>query len=122
MSSFYVGNSADLISTQLGKSRYLYALRRNEDGELFLKKFDQIVDQGFIEINKPGPADEDYVFFEEGVDFYDGIDEEHEPTFENMTYPQYRWDSRSSYFYVDDNGQFVMRVYREYIYPEGISS
>lgn len=122
MTTFYVGNSADLIIGQVGKSRYLYAMRRNDDGELFLRKIDQIVDQDGIEINMPGDVNENFINFEEGIDYYEGIDQNHEIVFENLTYPQYRWDSRLSYFYVDDQGQFVMRVNQIFNYPDGISS
>lgn len=122
MSTFYVGTSADLVVGQLGNGRYLYALRRNNDGELFLRKIDQIVDQDGLELNLPGPPEENFVNFEEGIDYYEGIDQDHEPVFQNLFYPQYRWDSRSAYFYVNEEGQFVMRLNQTFSYPQGISS
>jgi hypothetical protein len=122
MSTFYVGTSADLVVGQIGNSRHFYALRRNDDGELFLKKIDQLVDQDGVELNVPGDSGDNFISFEEGIDFYDGIDEDHEPVFKNLVYPQYRWDAKSAYFYVDDQGQFVMRVNQSFTYPEGISS
>lgn len=122
MSTFYVGNSADLIIGQVGNSRYLYALRRNDDGELFLKRIDQVVDSSGIEINLPGPVEENFPNFEEGIDYYDGIAVDHEIEYSNLVYPQYKWDSKSTYFYVDDQGQFVMRVNQSFEYPDGISS
>lgn len=122
MSTFYVGNSADLVVGQLGNSRYLYALRRNDDGEIFLRKIDQVVDQDGIDINMPNQPDEDFPDFEQGIDFYEGIADDHETVYENLIYPQYRWDARSAYFYINQDGQFVMRLNQAFEYPTGISS
>lgn len=119
-STYYLGTTP---SESLGDSpRYWYALRRNEDGELFLVRSDQLLDNDAYELNIPGPPEEDFVDFEVGVDFLDGIDDEHEKPKENMFYPQYRWDDRSLFYYVNSDGMFVVRINRGYSYPSGISS
>jgi hypothetical protein len=119
-SSYYLGTTP---SESLGDSpRYWYALRRNEDGEMFLVRSDQITDLDAYELNIPGPPEEDFEDFEVGVDFFDGIDSTHETPKENMYYPQYKWDQRSLFYYVDNEGMFVMRINRGYSYPTGISS
>jgi len=119
-SSYYLGTTP---SESLGDSpRYWYALRRNEDGELFLVRSDQISDLDAYELNIPGPPEEDFEDFEVGVDFFDGIDSTHETPKENMYYTQYKWDQRSLFYYVDNDGMFVMRINRGYSYPTGISS
>jgi len=119
-SNFYLGTTP---SESLGESpRYWYALRRNEDGELFLIRSDQIADLDAYQLNIPGPPEEDFEDFEVGVDFFDGIDSTHEIPKENMYYPQYKWDNRSLFYYVDSEGMFVMRINRGYSYPTGISS
>jgi hypothetical protein len=122
MSTFYVGNSGDLAVTQLGNSRFLYAVRRNDDGELFLVKVDQLVGQDSFELNTPGDPENNYVDFEEGIDFLDGVDQDHEPVYENMKYTQYKWDGKSAFYFVDEQGQLVVRINREYVYPDGTSS
>ena len=107
----------------LGDSpRYWYALRRNEDGELFLVRSDQITDQEAYELNIPGEPSEDYTEFEIGVDFLDGIDENHELFKENLYYPQFRWDNRSLFYYIGSDGSLIVRINKGYTYPTGISS
>lgn len=122
MSTFYIGNSGDAVLAQIGNTRFLYALRRNEDGELFLIKLDQLVGTDTFELNTPGDPDENFVEFEEGVDYLDGITVDHEPVFENLKYPQYRWDSKPIFYFVDDEGQLTARINRAYPYSDGISS
>ena len=119
-SPYYLGQSPD---EALGDSpRYWYALRRNEDGELFLVRSDQIIDREAYELNIPGPTEEDFDTFVVGTDYLDGLDITHEPVKENMYYPQYRWDDRSLFYYVDSEGMFIVRINKGYSYPTGISS
>jgi hypothetical protein len=119
-SSYYLGTTP---TEGLGNSpRYWYALRRNDDGELFLVRSDQIIDRDAYELNIPGPPEEDFDNFVVGTDYLDGIDLTHEPIKENMFYPQYRWDDRSLFYYVDSEGMFIVRINKGYSYPNGISS
>lgn len=119
-SPYYLGTTP---SESLGDSpRYWYALRRNEDGELFLVRSDQIADNGSYELNIPGPTEEDFDEFVPGVDFLEGIDTNHEKPKENMYYPQYKWDNRSLFYYIDSEGMFTVRINKGYSYPDGISS
>lgn len=119
-STYYLGTTP---TEGLGNSpRYWYALRRNEDGELFLVRSDQIIDRDAYELNIPGPSEEDFDTFVVGADYLDGIDATHELLKENMFYPQYRWDDRSLFYYVDNEGMFVVRINKGYTYPTGISS
>lgn len=107
----------------LGDSpRYWYALRRNQDGEIFFVRSDQILDKDAYELNIPGPPDEDYTDFEAGVDYFDGIDTNHEKPKANMFYTQYKWDDRSLFYYVDSEGMFIVRINNGYSYPSGVSS
>lgn len=119
-SSYYLGTTP---TEGLGNSpRYWYALRRNDDGELFLVRSDQIIDRDAYELNIPGPPEEDFDNFVVGTDYLDGVDLTHELVKENMYYPQYRWDDRSLFYYVDSEGMFVVRINKGYSYPSGISS
>jgi hypothetical protein len=119
-STYYLGTTP---TEGLGESpRYWYALRRNEDGELFLVRSDQIIDRDAYELNIPGPPEEDFDAFVVGTDYLDGVDTTHELIKENMFYPQYRWDDRSLFYYVDDEGMFIVRINKGYAYPNGISS
>jgi hypothetical protein len=119
-STYYLGTTP---TEGLGFApRYWYALRRNQDGELFLVRSDQIADGDAYALNIPGPIEEDFTGFEAGIDFLGGIDATHEPTSANMVYPQYKWDGRSLFYYIDNEGMFVVRINKGYSYPVGISS
>jgi hypothetical protein len=93
-STYYIGTSPE---ESLGDSpRYFYGLRCNDQGELFFVRSDQLADIDDVVINQPGSLVDTFQDFEAGVDYFDGIDSEHEILYENMKYPQYKWDNRSS--------------------------
>jgi len=119
MSNYYLGTSPELI---LGDTpRYFYALRRNENGSLYFVKNDNIKDGQSIEINEPGDEGGNYTDFEVGVDFYEGVNVNHQQVFDNLKYPQYRWDNRSILYYVNAQGELVARINQGYTYPTGVS-
>lgn len=122
--SYYIGSSPQTVLDGISK-KYLYGLRRNDDGELFLIRVNQLGggESNSITINEQGTRDNSFPDFEEGVDYLEGIDENHDVVYTNLRYPQLKWDSRSLTFYVEEgNGQFVQRVSENYRYPEKISS
>jgi hypothetical protein len=119
-STYYLGQSPD---EALGDSpRYLYFIRRNEDGELFLLRSDQLKDKDSIQLNIPGDPAENFEDFEPGVDYFEGITVEHEIEYDNLYWTQYRWDNRSILYYVDDQGVLTQRINQSYAYPTGHSS
>jgi hypothetical protein len=119
MSNYYLGTSPENI---LGNTpRYFYALRKNENGSLYFVKNDNIKDGQVININNLGNLEDNYNDFEEGVDFYEGINVNHIAEFANLKYPQYRWDNRSVLYYIDNDGQLVVRLNQGYTYPTGVS-
>jgi hypothetical protein len=120
-STYYLGTSPD---ETLGDSpRYWYALRRNDDGELFLLRSDQLKDKDSIELNIPGVPSENFEDFEPGIDYLDGIRADHEVEYANLVWTQYRWDNRNMLYYIGpDEGRLIQRINQGYAYPEGISS
>jgi hypothetical protein len=120
-STYYLGTSPD---ETLGDSpRYWYALRRNEDGELFLLRSDQLKDKDSIELNTPGAPNENFEDFEPGIDYLDGVREDHEVEYENLVWTQYRWDNRNMLYYIGpEEGRLIQRINQGYVYPEGTSS
>jgi len=119
-STYYLGQSPD---EALGDSpRYWYALRRNQDGELFLLRSDQLKDKDSIELNLPGAPSENFEDFEPGIDYFDGITADHEVEYENLVWTQYRWDNRNLLYYVDNQGRLTQRINQGYTYPTGHSS
>jgi len=120
-SPYYLGTSPD---EALGDSpRYWYALRRNDDGELFLLRSDQLKDKDSIELNIPGPVSENFEDFESGIDYFEGVTANHEIEYDNLNWTQYRWDNRNMLYYIGtDEGRLIQRINQGYVYPTGTSS
>ena len=119
MSNYYLGQAPDSI---LGNTpRFFYALRRNQNGSLFFIKNDNLKENESIDINVSGNQEDNYTDFEVGVDFFEGINVNHEQVFDNLKYPQYRWDNRAIFYYIDEEGQLVARINQGYSYPTGVS-
>ncbi len=120
--SHYIGNSPESIIDGFIK-RYFYGLRRNDDGELFLIRVDQLRPDGTVTVNDVGIGDNNFPDFEEGIDYLEGLDTNHDIVYENLRYPQLKWDGRLLTYYVDPaDGQFIVRISQDYTYPENISA
>jgi hypothetical protein len=118
--TYYIGNELDLnAALGAGNRRYFYALRRTDDGLLYFFRLDQLKESDkAIIVNDPGLAENDFEEFEYGVDFFDGrLAEDHSRPYTNLHWDQYRWDNNSVYCYINDNGEFVVRLNRSYEYP-----
>jgi len=122
--TYYIGTSpTDVINGFI--KRYYYGLRRNDDGELFLIKVDQLSggDENIAVVKDCGIAAKNYLELEEGIDFLSGIDEDHEIVNGNLRYSQFKWDNRSLTYFIDPaDGQFIQRLSETYVYPDKISS
>lgn len=119
-STYYIGTDPE---SALGDSpRYWYALRRNQDGELFLWRSDQLKDKDTIELNIPGVPSENFEDFEPGIDYFEGIRADHEVEYDNLVWVQYRWDNRNMLYYIDNEGRLTQRINQNYAYPTGTSS
>lgn len=116
--TYYIGQVS--IQDLLGANnpRYFYGLRRDDAGMLFFVKLDQLTDDSNIIINDPGLTENDFTDFEYGVDFFDGrLELDHSRPYTNLHWDQYRWDNRNMFYYINDNGEFVVRVNKQYDYP-----
>ena len=117
----YVG--APDLSSLLGEGniRYFYALRRDDEGFIYLTKVDQVLGDDVVQVNRPGNATDDFDSFEFGIDFFDGILDDKSRPYPNLTFDQYKWDERNIYYYINDEGELVARINKKYEYsPEQI--
>lgn len=121
MSLSFMGNNADGLVNSL-VNRYFYGLRRTDNGELFISKVDQLQPNDSVQINVPGDPTDNYPGFEEGQDFFEGRDVEHNLVYKNLNYEQFRWDDRHIFYYVNDEGELVARIDRSFDYDENASS
>ena len=120
-SPYYLGSSPDEV---LGNSpQFFYGIRRNDDGELYFVRSNQLQDTDAVEINIPESTGETFPDFEAGVDYFDGVDVDRNTIYAALKYTQYKWDDRSLFYYIDEaSGELVMRINRGYTYPDGVSS
>jgi hypothetical protein len=117
-STHYVGQTPS-INELLGQGqpRYFYALRRTDDGLVFFAKIDQLKDADTITINNPGPSSNDFTEFEYGVDFFDGrLESDHSRPYLNLQWDQYRWDNKNINYYINEQGELVVRINQAYVY------
>lgn len=122
--TYFIGSNPQDVLNGIIK-RYFYGLRRNDDGELFLIRIDQLQggDDASVTINELGDPTENFPDFEEGIDFLDGIDTDHNIVYDNLRYQQLRWDGRSLLYYIEpESGQFVQLINEGYEFPENIST
>lgn len=117
----YTGTSPDHINGAI-PDRFFYGLRRTDNGELFVGKMDQMSTTDSIMINNPGDPAKNYPSFEEGQDFLEGRDVNHDLVYLNLNYEQFRWDGRNISYYVDSDGELVARVNHSFTYDDNSSS
>lgn len=119
--AYYVGESGDQDKLLNGAPRYFYALRRTEQGDLYFTRVDQLTSTDEIVINNIGLAEDDFTEFEYGVDYFEGrLEADHTRPDANMNFDQYRWDNRSIYYYLNAEGELVVRINQAYTYPEDV--
>ena len=105
-----VGQDTNVYLENGVKDRYFYGLRRTDEGELYIGKVDQLSANDPVTINLPGNIDDNYKEFDQGYDFYEGRDLNHSKPFKNLKYEQFRWDDVNLNYYINDEGEFVVRL------------
>ena len=105
-----VGQDTNVYLENGVKDRYFYGLRRTDEGELYIGKVDQLSANDPITINLPGNIDDNYKEFDQGYDFYEGRELNHCKPFKNLKYEQFRWDDVNLNYYINDEGEFVVRL------------
>jgi hypothetical protein len=122
--TYYIGgevNQADVLGE--GNPRFFYALRRQDDGvdsgTLYFTKIDQTSSTDTITLNVPGASSNNFESFEYGIDFFDGrLASDHSRPYPNLAFDQYRWDGKNCFYYVNDNGELVVRINQTYPYTQ----
>ena len=115
--TYYIGQQVEQILN--GSPRFFYGLRRSDTGELYLAKMDQLLNTGVVQINQPGDPADNLPEFYPGQDFYEGRDIDHNLVYKNLNYEQFRWDDRNLYYYVNDEGELVVRINQSVVYDNG---
>jgi hypothetical protein len=105
---FLVGGTSD------SGAYYFYALRRDDEGNLFIRRDDVANEANSIDVfglNKPVEFDGNFI----GVDYDAGRNSDHtlENTIEDVKYEQWYWDTKLASFYIDADGELVAAYGRE---------
>jgi hypothetical protein len=112
--TYYIGNSPDTILDAYNGSRFFYALRKDENEFLYLTKVDMVLDStSEIRLNESNPdSTKDFQNFEFGVDFFDKRlpNKDDDPDIANMRYQQYRWDAKNLDYYVNSDGELIVKI------------
>lgn len=119
--SNYVGMNPNSIYNAV-ENQFLYGLRRTDQGELFMGKIDQLSKDDSISINRPGDPIDNFKNFQEGQDFFEGRDINHDLVYKNLNYEQFRWDNRNLFYYINDEGELVVSTNRKHNYRDTDSS
>ena len=121
MSQLYAGYSPDQIANGT-TNRFFYGLRRTDNGELFLGKVDQMKKSDSVTINNPGDPTQNFPNYEEGEDFFEGRDAFHNLVYDNLNYEQFKWDDRNLFYYVNSEGELVIKINENHTYDAASSS
>jgi hypothetical protein len=86
---------------------------------LYFTKIDQISSTDTITLNVAGSTDNNFESFEYGIDFFDGrLAADHSRPYPNLAFDQYRWDGKNCYYYINANGELVVRINQVYTYSQ----
>jgi hypothetical protein len=118
--TYYIGNEFNLNDVLgEGNPRFFYGLQRTEDGTLYFYKIDQLSSTNTLTLNVPGSSANNFENFEYGIDFFDGrLASDHSRPYPNLAFDQYRFDGKNCYYYINANGELVVRINQVYEYSE----
>lgn len=119
--SNYIGINSDQIYGSID-NRYFYAIRRTDEGELFLSKIDQTKKGDSVTLIQGNATTNSFQNFDQGQDFFEGRDVFHEIVYEDLKYEQFKWDNKSLFYYIDDDGYFTIKINQNHVYDDNASS
>ena len=122
--TYYIGGEVSLNDILgEGNPRYFYAVRRQDtgvdEGNLFFSRIDQLSSTNTLTLNVPGTTANNFENFEYGIDFFDGrLASDHSRPYPNLAFDQYRFDGKNCYYYINANGELVVRINQVYEYSQ----
>ena len=118
--NYYLGQTPEEYFNK--NERYFYGIKRDANGFLVLTKVNMDSSTDSIDIqdlNHIGSLERTFDGFEEGVDYFDGVDAARNESFQGLNFEQYKWSADDLYYYVDGQGQLCVRINVPYNYSEG---
>ena len=111
----------DLVASMaLGLLAEMISLPVSFTSSLVMALEDELEDG--VELNRSGNIDDNYNNWSRGEDFFEGRDTQHKLVYKNLVYEQYKWDGRNLFYYVNKDGELVLKVneaqtYTGYVEP-----
>jgi hypothetical protein len=118
--NYYLGQTPEEFFNK--NERYFYGIKRDTNGFLVLTKVNMDSSTDSIDIqdlNNIGSLERTFDGFEDGVDYFDGVDAARNESFQGLNFEQYKWSADDLYYYVDGQGQLCVRINVPYNYSEG---
>lgn len=112
------------IGPSPGEKTFFYGFSRSNDGELTFTKVDFLADAGEVVVindltlRDDQEAQYDFPGFDQ--DYFDGRGANHELVNQSLNYEQYKFRGADLYYFIDEDGQLVVRINEEYTYPDQI--
>lgn len=120
--NYYLGQTPEEYFNK--NEKWFYGIKRDANGFLVLTKVNLDSSTDTIELqdlNNIGAIERTYDGFEEGVDYFDGVDAARNQSFVGLNFEQYKWAADDLYYYVNGEGQLCVRINVPYNYSEGIT-
>jgi hypothetical protein len=112
------------IGPSPGQKTFFYGFSRTNDGELTFTKVDFLADAGEVvvinDLTLRDDQEAQYDFPGFDTDFFDGRNANHELVNQSLKYEQYKFRSADLYYFIDEDGQLVVRINEEYTYPASV--
>jgi hypothetical protein len=101
------------------QKQYFYGLRRDDAGNLYFTKVDLSSNTdtvSIVDLTLRGSQKNQYEFPGIGSDFFDGRKADHTLVDPSLKYEQFKWDTENVYYFLNAQGQMVLRVNNGYTY------
>lgn len=114
-----MGNYIGAGPSSAEQKSYFYGLRRDDAGNLYFAKVDLTSNTDSVTLVDPtlrGSQKTQYEFPGIGSDFFAGRNADHTLVDPSLKYEQYKWDSENMYYFLNAQGQLVLRINNTYSY------
>lgn len=98
---------------------YFYGLKRDDAGNLYFGKVDLTSTSDsvtLVDLTKRSGTETQYEFPGVGSDYFEGRSADHTLVNPSLNYEQYKWASENMYYFLNDQGQLVLRINNTYNY------
>jgi len=114
-----MGNYVGAGPSALEQKSYFYGLKRDDAGNLYFGKVDLTSTSDsvtLVDLTKRSGTEAQYEFPGVGSDYFEGRNADHTLVNPSLNYEQYKWTAENMYYFLNDQGQLVLRINNTYSY------